>query len=281
VVSAWSGIGEAVSDRKNETGWKPAALGALRSELDEGADIASEFAMLESCAQALRHAYNQKRLTPAAAAELFASLRLEGDDGATWTVGASSNSWYRRTSNGSWRDVVAPFGVSHTGVRPSWVDLGIGGLITQAELAYAQSNLVTTNDSSESESKGTSVTESITSGSPTNSSAVSTGLSMSGDVDWVFEEWDKPTAPAPMRREAAIGKVDLPEQVPNTWRADLSLDEQLTTISGTPRIPAGRVEQGSKYMDALDEEMEFDEVSRDNFATPQDFFLPPEDTSKD
>jgi hypothetical protein len=270
-----------VPDHKNEPGWKPAALGALRSELDEGADIASEFAMLESCAQALRHAYNQKRLTPAAAAELFASLRLEGDDGAVWTIGASSNSWYRRIGNGSWSDVVAPFGVSHTGVRPSWVDLGVGGLIAQAELAYAQANLALTGDGSEGESEKNLTTEYIVSNSTVNSSTVVSGVSMSGDVDWVFEEWDKPTAPAPMREEVAIGKVDLPERVPSAWRTDTSLDNQITTITGTPKTPAQRVGQASKYTDALDEEIEFDELSQDNFATPQDFFLPPEDTSKD
>ncbi len=255
-----------MDSQHNRTEWSSGPLGALRSELDEGSDIADAFTMLESCASAVRYAYVGRRITPTAAAELFAELRLSGTDGAMWTVGASSNSWYRKTGT-RWEPSAPPFGIEPSGALPGWTNSGIGGLISAAEqqmtAAQAPAAVDTQDDTSTAPADATP-----------KQPADPTSFALTGnpdDVDWVLAEWSNPAAPAPLRGEPRIGGVGLPEQIPTTWQPGRAVSDGIDALTGTPSAPAPRVGAGAEYRDALDEELE------DSYTLPQDFFLPPED----
>ena len=254
-----------MDSQHNRTEWSSGPLGALRSELDESSEISEAFTMLESCASAVRYAYVGRRITPVAAAELFAELRLPGTDGAVWTVGASSNSWYRRTGK-RWEPSAPPFGIEASGALPTWANSGIGGLISAAEqqMAMAQTPApVGVQDEVPAAPVAGMAKHAVDPTSFAPSGAVE-------DVDWVLAEWSNPAAPAPMRGESRIGGVGLPEQIPATWQPGKAVSDGIDALTGAPSTPAPRAGADGEYRDALDEEL-------DSYTLPQDFFLPPED----
>jgi hypothetical protein len=261
-----------VDAQQNHIGWSAGPLGALRSELDEGSDIAAAFTMLESCANAVRYAYVTRKITPTAAAELFASLRLTGNDGATWTIGASSSSWYRKTG-ARWEPSAPPFGIESAGALPVWAQAGIGGLISAAEqqMAAAQQQAAPSAENATETIAMTTTVATVVKKPATPASVTIAGTEE--DMDWVLSEWSNPSAPAPMRTERAVGSVGLPERIPAAWEPSQAVDDAVDALSSPSANLAERVGATDTYRDALDEEPS-------THTLPQDFFLPPEDSAK-
>lgn len=258
--------------QQNHAGWSAGPLGALRSELDEGSDIAGAFTMLESCANAVRYAYVTRKITPTAAAELFSSLRITGNDGATWTIGASSSSWYRKTGS-RWEPSAPPFGIESAGALPGWAQSGIGGLISAAEQQMVAAQLAATPAVDTETAGGSASVAPATVMKKTIAPASITVAGSEEDMDWVLSEWSNPSAPAPMRTERAIGSVGLPERIPAAWEPSQAVDDVVDALTAPSSNLAERAGSTNSYRDALDEEL-------DTHTLPQDFFLPPEDPAK-
>jgi hypothetical protein len=247
-----------MSDDKTREG----SLGTLRSEFDDDetpSGVHPDFETLSGLMSTVRNAYMAYRLSPEQAATICAELRLLGNDGFEWSVGASSGAWYkRRTGEGSWSKSPMPINVSPVYAQaPSWLNEGIANRIMAAEKelkATAQNQEapaeVAINPFQRKDMTDNPVV--IPAGSKPRQTS-----RMGDDVDWLLEEWDSTTR-----------TTSLPQNLP----ADLDADQaMLRALEDTPG-PVGR--QGENA--AADGPVERGSGAGKPF-NPEDFFLPPED----
>lgn len=83
-------------------------LGALPSEIDEPDVLPESFAALQAVTENIVHALREGSVGEEEAAGLLQGLRLHGEDGFSWCVGASSLRWYRKEGEGPWRFGIPP-----------------------------------------------------------------------------------------------------------------------------------------------------------------------------
>lgn len=251
--------------------WSPSLLGTLRSELDDSPELDWAFNVLESCAQSVRGAYTTRRITPHTAASILAQLRLEGTDGATWTIGATSGSWYRRTGK-SWEHSEPPFDVLASGALPAWVESGVASAITAGEDHDQNQQAVQAVGEPVDDEPATPVTSS------TSATPAAPGTASAEDFDWVLDEWAAATPVMPARPAPSVGNLGTTVDVPAAWDAGARVDASLSDLTTPTTPPVPRVGEG-EYRDALDEDMETEVLyggDDGKFNLPQSFFLPPE-----
>lgn len=234
-----------------------APLGSLRSELDEGSDLQSEFVMLESYSQAVRHAFLTGKVESAAAAAILSKLRLLGSDGAVWSIGATSGSWYRK-SGANWVQTPPPYGIKVAEELPDWLRHGVAN-----ELSRAESKRV---DKSESNKSKNIKTSPLTSNSEKVSPTKYVDPKVTeDDLDWVLQEWGMlPEIPGSVNPDNVLSAVN--PNSPREWDPEVSIDDSLRDLTSSGAIVAPRVD-ASEVVD----DKPFDE------AMPQDFFLPPDE----
>ena len=171
-------------------------LGGLRSELDDEVTIDSSFSSLELAFGLVRSAYVSKKLTAVAAAELFRSLYIRSADGADWTLGSSTATWYRKDPGSKWVAASAPVGVTVDSKNLSgWIYDGIEKDLSEAILASADkispdetglaakpSMVISQNDMRDStDTRSASYNYTIFG---------STGATQEQNLDWLDEEWE-------------------------------------------------------------------------------------------
>jgi hypothetical protein len=243
----------------------PGLLGTLRSELDEGSDLDWAFGSLEASVSAVRAAYLSHRLPPHMAAMLLTELRLNGSDGAEWTVGATSGNWWRKTG-GQWEVVGAPEGIRVVGDVPSWVANGIGKEIAASETAaraafggdepvvVAPAPIVVT---------------------PMNKPERAT---VEDEISWLLQEWDNgpsalPQAPAVPK----IGGTEMPGSVPALFQPAAGLDLTIDALTGQTPPPVPRAASNvDKMISDVEDHSTYRQTERDGFVLPQEFFLAPD-----
>lgn len=102
-MSDWVGAG-----RPSHVPAPAVFLGALASEVNEPDELAPAFATLADVTERIVAAVRGGHLAERDAAEHLRVLRLTGQDGVAWCVGATSLRWYRRTSDRPWKLGIPP-----------------------------------------------------------------------------------------------------------------------------------------------------------------------------
>ena len=229
-------------------------LGGLRSELDDEATIDSSFSSLELAFGLVRSAYVSKKLTAIAAAELFRSLYIRSADGADWTLGSSTATWYRKDPGSKWVAAAAPVGVTvDSNSLGGWVYDGIDKDLAEAVSASASMmepedhpNLsVPTMIISQSDMKDTGKEKSA-SYNYTIFGAASTSLEQG--VDWLQEEWE------------LAGEQSVTQHLTGASNQKLAESELLQAQEA--KIKAEKVADSS-----------IDDSNRSGHFNPEDFFL--------
>lgn len=226
----------------------PGVLGTLRSEFDiDQTELSAEFVALEQLTQQVREAFLQGRASEMGAAELLRELRLPGDDGATWTIGATSGNWYRRDEVARvWELAAPPEGVRMVGARPSWLDDGVDGRLAALMSQAPQQE-------PDAVPEPVSSTAVALSADPVAERVAANLETPTGEEDlgWLYDEWGvaplaAPAGPAPM-----VGGVLMPDDVPVAWTAQNSVDLAVAEITGEIDAPAPRLEpfQGTAIPD--------------------------------
>lgn len=83
--------------------------GTLRSELDEPAELHPAFAEMATAIDALRRRYEDGEITRLEFAVALNDAKVAQPDGSVWTVGASTQQWYRRfPGSGRWEPALPP-----------------------------------------------------------------------------------------------------------------------------------------------------------------------------
>lgn len=83
-------------------------LGALASEVNEPDELDPTFSTLADVTERIVAAVRTGAMAEAVAAEHLQALRLTGQDEVTWTIGATSLRWYRKTPDRNWKLAVPP-----------------------------------------------------------------------------------------------------------------------------------------------------------------------------
>jgi hypothetical protein len=91
-------------------------LGGLSSEIDEPDHLAEPFETIALVTERVVTAYRRRCLTPHEAGERLAVLRLRTDDDVEWTLGATSQRWYRRVPGGDFK-LAVPTGLDDATLR--------------------------------------------------------------------------------------------------------------------------------------------------------------------
>ena len=240
-------------------------LGTLRSDLDEAPDIHPAFVALSAAFQSVRLAYTEGRISGEYAATIMKDLRLDGSDGSTWTIGATSTRWYRRRPAAGWELCSDPEGVVPVVDDPQRVTDGIMDRIKAGT----------------SVPKAKEIAESaVIAPSPVQAQVAVTPSVIAGgreDADWLFSEWEaSPTPLASPGTPTAVGSLGLPENIPSSWTPENGLDDAIGTLTGAAVIPVERA--ASRALDALDEEDPA--VDADAYGSgidavlPESYFLP-------
>lgn len=81
----------------------PAFFGSLRSEFDTVDELPAPYAVLRSAVVTAVGAYQNGAVSADRCAAALSSMVITDTDGIDWTVGASSQRWYRRLPGGQWR----------------------------------------------------------------------------------------------------------------------------------------------------------------------------------
>lgn len=245
-------------------------LGTLRSELDQDDDgLHPDFGVLADLVLSVRSAYTAWKLTPEQAAGLLGEMVLLGDDGYQWTLGVTSGLWFRRPPGGVWQRALGPQGVSPVLTdRPEWLVSGVA-----AKVAALQGANRAVADVREDAAQGAL---------PADVGLLPVSdlppmplpeLQMSDDVDWIFDEWENPVAPAP------LPPMPLPGDVPTQLTADGGFIASWTTDPTPPVDRDGAYGTASKLPplpdlpDLPDVFEEEDDLSGDGEADR--FFMPP------
>jgi len=249
-------------------------LGTLRSELDDddAGGLHPSFEVLAGLVVSVRTAYTSFRISPEQAARICALLRLEGQDGNEWTVGATSGAWFRRrVGERPWQKAMLPLNVAPVdGTAPAWLTDGVGGLILEAENANKQAAANATAD--KEADGGDAMAGMINPFQRTvidEQSVAAVGVTTGSerphlpggsieDVDWLLEEWEEIEQAAVERGPAGRLGALAPELDP-----DQAYVAALGTDGPTEREGATTAADGP--------------VDRDGPLSPDDFFLRPED----
>lgn len=83
-------------------------LGALRSEFDQGHQVADEFAAVGEVTEQVVAAYQLGRIPAQVAGQALQALQLVDAQGTHWVLGASTRRWYRKIDGGGWRVTIPP-----------------------------------------------------------------------------------------------------------------------------------------------------------------------------
>lgn len=229
-------------------------LGGLRSELDDEATIDSSFTSLELAFGLVRSAYVSKKLTAVAAAELFRSLYIRSADGADWTLGSSTATWYRKDPGSKWVAAAAPVGVTVDSNNLSgWVYDGIDKDL--AEAVSASSGMITPEEHGNLSKPSMVISQSDMKDSKDEKSASysytifgSTASTLEDGVDWLYEEWE--------------------------LAGEQSLAQHLTGTS-TQKIMESEIAkaESSQEEEAKSSNLTQDDSLRSGHFNPEDFFL--------
>lgn len=171
-------------------------LGGLRSELDDEATIDSSFSSLELAFGLVRSAYVSKKLTAIAAAELFRSLYIRSADGADWTLGSSTATWYRKDPGSKWVAASAPVGVTvDSNSLGGWVYDGIDKDL--AEAVTMSASMMEPEDHSKLSTPTMIINQSDMRDTREEKSASynytifgAASTSQDQNIDWLQEEWE-------------------------------------------------------------------------------------------
>jgi hypothetical protein len=265
-------------------------LGTLRSELDEddGGGLHPSFEVLAGLVVTVRTAYTSFRITPEQAAELCATLRLEGRDGNEWTVGATTGSWYRRRNGETtWQKSALPLNVIPIdGEQPAWLTDGIAGEILAAEKSAKLAAEGKDTDEDEEAALDASdpfargainpfqrkhVDESslpVVTSAATGAPRIPTASTM--DVEWLLEEWEE------FERDVETSRESQPAQGSTRPRGGL-----------TGKLPAELDPAEAERQYLVDDDGPVERVGsdvegnapveRDGPISPDDYFLRPDD----
>lgn len=240
------GLGAADGQQPAPSGF----LGALRSELDESADLHEGFQSLETAVASARAAYLGYRLTPEGAGRLFSQLKLRGTDRREWTLGSTSGDWYsREIGTREWVPSEAPFGVEpDEQFEPEWMREGISHYFSQnPDTPVSPETVVSTSATTVTPQAPAEESFRVASAAPLTRS------SMGDDsASWLWDEWNQDTPQAAPLRVVEGAEVDMPESIPEAWNEDQSL---AAALEEDPVAPAARDE---------------------GFTAPEDFFLRPD-----
>jgi hypothetical protein len=115
-------------------------LGTLRSEFDEPEHLPDGFQRLYDNVEELILAFKEGRLTRVALAERLRKQVARDGNGAEWTIGARTMTWYRRQGPSRWLPVPAPSQTIGEPVPGSWsqpLELPVGPVTTAPAPAAA------------------------------------------------------------------------------------------------------------------------------------------------
>lgn len=247
----------------------PGLLGTLRSELDEGSDLDWAFGSLEASVSAVRAAYLSHRLPPHVAASLLSELKLQGSDGALWTVGASSGSWWRKSGD-QWEQSGSPEGIRVTGDIPSWVANGIGKEIAASESAARAAFGV------EEPVPVAPVPIVVTPLTKPERASVEE------EINWLLNEWDSGQSSHSNNHQVPkIGDADIPSSIPSRFQPTAGLDLSIQALTGQTAPPVPRsASEIDKTISDVEEHSTYRQTERDGFVLPQEFFLAPDVVEK-
>lgn len=106
-------------------------LGSLRSQFDTVEEVNGEWETLLNVAASIKDAYLNKKISAKEAASMLSEVKLFDSNGYEWTIGATSNEWYRRTFGvQQWLKSPAPTSakINTTHTLPAWVEGGFDAL---------------------------------------------------------------------------------------------------------------------------------------------------------
>lgn len=237
---------------------RSAFLGALRSELDDSAELHADFQALEEAVAATRAAYLGFRLTPEEAGQVFSMLRLTSADQREWTLGSTSGDWYcRETGMTEWYAVEPPVGIDPDDrVTPDWARDGISTYLDRYGSRNAEASGVSGSafEVPAAEAAGTGPLAPAESFKVASAAPLVPARSLGEDSAWLLEEWTQQAPQVAPLRVVEAETYGMPEELPPTWDEESSLQAGLE--SGEAVAPARRDDDG--------------------FTSPEDFFLRPD-----